>query len=149
MCSGQGRLSQLRQGRDVEFFGQRDGDTYACDAPPALFYAVSDAAGHTHDGICRSPDGKTKASLSMSYVGRQRMVVGTDVIDAVRFTIVLTLAGGRVDHGTGRYDFSVHPVTGLVLHVLRDLDITAHAAFGNVRYREHAELTLKSLIPAT
>jgi hypothetical protein len=149
LCSNATGLLQLAQERDIEFFGQTDGDTYRCDVPPSVLYAVSDTSGRTHQLVCRSSDGTATALLSTSYVGREHRMIGADAVDAVHFLMTMTVAGGRIDHGTGRYDYWVHPETGMLLQVIRDLDITAHAAFGNVRYREQADLKLKSLIPAT
>jgi hypothetical protein len=149
LCSNPTGLLQLAQEREIEFFGQTDGDTYRCDVPPSLLYAVSDTSGRTHHLVCRSSDGTATASLSTSYAGRERRTIGADAVDAVHFRLTMTVAGGRIDHGTGRYDYWVHPDTGMLLHVVRDLDITAHATFGNVRYREQADLKLKSLVPAT
>lgn len=149
MCSNPTGLLQLAQEREIEFFGQTDGDTYRCDTPPGLLYALSDAPGQTHRCVCRSSDGKSTAVLSTSYAGRERRMIGAEAVDAAHFHMTLTVAGGRIDHGTGQYDYWVHPETGMFLHIVRDLDITAHATFGNVRYREHADLKLKSLIPAT
>ncbi|MBV9256207.1 MAG: hypothetical protein JO054_18380, partial [Actinobacteria bacterium] len=37
--------------------------------------------------------------------------------------------------------------TGMILHQIRDVDTQAHAAFGDVRYTEHAEFVLESMTP--
>jgi len=142
-CSADGQFLNLGDASDVEFFSQRDGISYVCD-PPALVVGASDTPGTSRTSTCTS-DAGDKSRMTSTYVGREAVNVGGTTVEAdhVSFDIVVE---GRADGGA-HADFWLHPETGLTLRLVRDVDTLGEAAFGDVRYTEHAEFTLTSLTP--
>jgi hypothetical protein len=95
-------------------------------------------------------NGANKADYAenhLTYLGRDRVQVGTTAIDAFHTVIDATLHGKA--EGRSRVELWLHPATGAVVKMRRTLDSTAHAVFGTVHYVEHATFVLKSLTPQT
>jgi hypothetical protein len=143
LCSRGGQFLQLAQGREVEFFGQRDGQTYTCD-PGELQSAVADTTGTTSTDVCTAADG-SKATIKRSVLNDETMNIGGATVKAVRFRLDSTMTGRA--NGAATETFWISPVTGLTLRWERSVDTMANSAFGEIRYQEQATFVLESLEP--
>ncbi len=145
MCSEPGRLLQLVQAREVEFFGTRDGGRFRCE-PPQVQHGSEDVAGSTTAVDCS--DGKgSSARLVRTTLGTGRMEVASVEVDVIRLRVDGTMTG-RV-RGTSTDLLTVVAATGLPVVWDRTVDSVADAFGASVRYQEHARFDLVSLTPAT
>lgn len=146
LCNQGDTLLQLRQSRDVEFFGQRDGANMHCD-PPALLHDARDEPGATSTAVCSDGDGN-HARMKRTYIGVDPVSIGGRIVDAVHFRMDATFEGMAT--GTSEDLLWVSPETGMTLRWDRTVDTMADASFGaSVRYQEEASFVLESLTPAT
>ncbi len=143
-CSKAGLLTQLMQAREVEFFGQRDGDVAKC-SPPMVLHKVGESSGATYEGTC-SGEGTT-SKVKRTVVDTKPFVIGGESIDAVHLHIVGTFKGMAT--GTSIEDVWIDASTGMTLRWDRNVDTNANSAFGNVHYTEQASFVLASLVPQT
>jgi hypothetical protein len=145
-ASGRGRALQLSEGQRVTFYGQTDGMTYTSD--PSQVVADVNAAPNSHaDFVFRGANQADYAENRLTYLGRERVRIGTATIEAFHTVIDATLHGKA--EGRSRVEMWLHPDTGAVLKMRRTLDSTAHAVFGTVHYAERATFVLRSLTPQT
>ena len=145
MCSQPDRLLQLTQSREVEFFGTRDGGTFACE-PPQVQFVVGDAAGAQTETDCG--DGKgAMAHLVRTYLGTSHVSIGGVAVEVVKLRILGTLTG-RV-RGTSSDTLTLVASTGLPVRWERSVDSVADAFGASVRYVEQASFDLTSLTPQT
>lgn len=142
-CTTADAVSVVADGRDVEFFGQRDGLTYSCDPPVR---ALSDApAGTVTTGSCPSEDGSSVAAYEVRFVGIEQVEVGGQDVRTAHLHVEFVMTGDA--RGTSTADFWVQPDTGLIVRQHRVVDTYARAAWGDVRYQEEATFHLLSLTP--
>lgn len=134
-CSRPGDMLRMTDGSRVTFFGQTDSLTYVCTPPVSMFGAAA---------TCAASDG-SKADYRAAIVDRPTVVVGGVSRSAVHVALDVTMTGRA--HGTAHNELWFDAATGLILRQIRDVDTLAHAAFGNVRYTEHADFQLLSLTP--
>jgi hypothetical protein len=145
-ASGRGRALQLSEGQRVTFYGQTDGMTYTSD-PPQVVADVNAAPNSHADFVFRGANQADYAENRLTYLGRERVRIGTATIEAFHTVIDATLHGKA--EGRSRVEMWLHPDTGAVLKMRRTLDSTAHAVFGTVHYAERATFVLRSLTPQT
>jgi hypothetical protein len=143
-CSQAGQLTQILQGREVEFFGQRDGSVATC-SPPMVIHKVGDGPGTTYEGVCTGED--TKAMIRRRIVDDKDFVVGGKSVEAIHIRIDSTFTGMAT--GTSNEDLWLDSATGMTLRWDRVVDTDANSAFGNVHYYENASFVLESLVPTT
>jgi len=143
-CSQAGQLTQISQGREVEFFGQRDGSSATC-SPPMVIHKVDDGPGGTYEGECSGE--ATTATIRRTIVDDKDFVVGGDPVDAIHLRIDSTFTG--MANGTSNEDVWLDAATGMTLRWDRVVDTEANSAFGNVHYTENASFILESLVPTT
>lgn len=143
-CSQSGQLTQLSQGREVEFFGQRDGSSATC-SPPMVIHKVGDGPGTTYEGECSGE--ATTAKIRRTIVDDDDFVVGDISVEAVHIRIESTFTGMAT--GTSDEDIWLDAATGMTLRWDRVVDTDADSAFGKVHYSENASFTLESLDPRT
>lgn len=134
-CSQPGDELRIADASRVTFFGQTDGLTYVCDPPVSMFGA---------DATCTASDG-SRSEDRATIVDRPTLVIGGVARSAVHLALDAILTGRA--QGTAHNELWLDAATGLILRQVRDVDTQAHAAFGNVRYKEHAEFSLLSLTP--
>lgn len=144
MCSEPGRLLQHSQSRQVEFFGTRDGGSFACE-PPQVQHAVGDQPGASWRGTCA--DGRAAAALVRTTLGTGQVTIDGVTVDVVRFRVDGTLTG--FTRGTSTDLLTVVAATGLPVVWERSVDTVADAFGASVRYQEHVRFELLSLTPAT
>jgi CRP-like cAMP-binding protein len=132
-CSRPGDVLRVSDASRVTFFGQTDGLTYVCDPPVSMLGA---------DATCSAADG-SQARYHTTIVDRPTVNVGGIERAAIHVVLSVTMTGRA--NGTARNELWLDAATGLILHQIRDVDTHAHAAFGDVRYTEHAEFVLESL----
>ncbi len=143
-CSQAGQLTQVLQGREVEFFGQRDGSSATC-SPPMVIHEVGDGPGTSHEGEC---SGKAAtAKIRRTIVDDKDFVVGGKTVKAVHLRIETTFTGMAT--GTSNEEVWLDAATGMTLRWDRVVDTDANSAFGNVHYYEDASFVLESLVPTT
>ena len=144
MCSEAGRVLQLSQAREVEFFGQRDGAELHCE--PGLLAAVGEAPGTVDESRCTDGAGND-ARMERTFVGPERLTVGGTEVEALRIVLVGSFTGKA--EGTSRDELWLAADTGLTLRWDRSVDTIADAFGGaKVRYREQASFVLESLTPS-
>jgi hypothetical protein len=144
MCSEPGRLLQVLQRREVEFFGTRDGGGFSCD-PPQVQHAVGDARGATWRGSCG--DDRAAGELLRTTLGTGQATVGGITVDVIRIRVDGTLTGWA--RGTSTDVLTVVAATGLPVVWERTVDTVADAFGASVRYQENARFELVSLTPST
>lgn len=126
---------------NIAFFGQANEATYVCDPPEALVSRDKGARAYR----CSSEDGEVRGTVS--DLGRDRLRVGGRRVEAVHVLSRSTLSGRA--SGTSRAEVWLHPESGLLLKLVREVHSTA-AAFGTtVTYDENASFLLESLSPRT
>ena len=134
-CSRPGDMLRISDASRVTFFGQTDGLTYVCNPPVSMLGA---------DATCAATDG-SQARYHTTIVDRPTVDVGGIDRTAIHLVLTVTMTGRA--NGTARNELWLDAATGLILHQIRNVDTRAHAAFGDVRYTEHAEFVLQSLTP--
>lgn len=146
LCGEVGRLSQISQAREVEFFGQRDGGELFF-VPPMLQHSTSDEPGTKSFATGKDDEGNS-ATTKRTFVGVEPMKVGGKSVGAIHFRLDSTFRGKQ--NGTAVDDLWVSPDTGMTLRWDRHTTADADTAFGaNVRYVEEASFILESLSPTT
>lgn len=146
MCSEPGRLLQVEQVREVEFFAKRDKVHFRCE-PPQLQHDVSEAPGTVTLAECADGQGN-RVRMERTFVGREAVTVGGRQVEAVRIRIDGSFTGKAT--GTSVDHLWMAPDTGMTLRWDRTVDTLADAAFGaQVRYQEDASFVLESLTPQT
>ena len=105
-----GQLTQILQGREVEFFGQRDGSVATC-SPPMMIHKVGDGPGTTYEGACSGED--TRANIRRKVVDDKDFVVGGKSVDAIHIRIDSTFTG--MANGTSNEDVWLDAATGMTL----------------------------------
>jgi hypothetical protein len=141
-CTTGDVISLTYEGREVKFYGRRDGLRYACD-PTAARVPLDAGPGTVTSASCRT--GGNEMQLTARRQTDEPIVVAGMPIDAVHLRVDIVMRG-RAD-GTSAVDFWLHPVSGLILKERRVVDIRGDAVFGEVRYREEVALRLESLTP--
>ena len=143
-CSQAGQVTQILQGREVEFFGQRDGSSATC-SPPMVIHKVGDRTGTTYEGECSGE--ATTANIRRTIVDDKDFAVGGEPVDAIHIRIESTFTG--MANGTSNEEVWLDAATGMTLRWDRVVDTDANSAFGNVHYSENASFVLESLVPTT
>jgi hypothetical protein len=144
-CSSDDAVSVLADGREVEFFGQRDGLTYHCDPPARTLWDTADETVST--GTCSTEEGDSDADYVGTFVGLESLDVGGVRVETVHVHLEFEMTGSA--RGTSTVDFWLHPDTGLIVREERVVDTYARAVWGDVRYQEEATFHLLSLTPQT
>jgi len=144
-CSAADAVSVVAEGREVEFFGQRDGLLYRCDPPARTLW---DAPSNTVEtGTCVTEDGASDAHLRGAMVGYETLHVGGAAVETAHVHIEFEMTGDS--KGTSTVDIWLHPRSGLIVREERVVDTHARAVWGDVRYQEQATFHLLSLTPQT
>jgi hypothetical protein len=145
LCNDDRSFLQLRQERQVEFFGKRDGARMVCE-PPLTLYMAGDLTGTRTATDCRDADGNT-VHLASVFLGFDELRIGAQVVRAIHVRDDGTISGPKM-HGTSMDELWLHPRTGVTLRWHRAVDTTANAFGGaKVRYTEEATFLLESLEP--
>ena len=144
-CSAPDAVSVVADGRDVEFFGQRDGLMYHCNPPARTLWNTPMGAVST--GTCSTEDGDSDADYVGTYVGLETLDVGGTPVETAHVHLEFEMTGSA--RGTSTVDFWLHPETGLIVREERVVDTYARAVWGDVRYQEEATFHLLSLTPRT
>jgi hypothetical protein len=144
-CSSDEAVLVLADGREVEFFGQRDGLMYHCDPPALALWDTPD--GSVTTGTCSTSDGESDAHYETTFVGLQLLEVGGESVETAHVHLEFEMTGSS--RGTSTVDFWLHPETGLIVRQERVVDTYARAVWGDVRYQEEATFHLLSLTPRT
>jgi hypothetical protein len=140
-CGRPESLSLLAFRSNIAFFGQTNEATYVCDPPEALVSREKGARSYR----CSSEDGEVRGTVT--DLERDRLRVGGRRVEAVHVQSQSTLSGRA--RGTSRAEVWLHPESGLLLKLVREVHSTA-AAFGTtVTYDENASFVLESLSPRT
>ncbi|MBV9932948.1 MAG: hypothetical protein JO367_01480, partial [Actinobacteria bacterium] len=134
-CGRPGNLMRVADASRVTFFGQTDGLEYVCDPPVPM---IGD------DATCAAADGSA-AKYHAAVIDRPVVNVGGVNRDAIHILLTVTMTGRARGHASNQ--LWLDAATGMILHQIRDVDTQAHAAFGDVRYTEHAEFVLESMTP--
>lgn len=141
-CTDPDAVSVTADGREVEFYGQRDGLLYQCDPPATLLYEAADTVS---TGTCSTQDGGSDAHYRGTRVGDETLDVGGEPVVTVHVNIEFEMTGDA--RGTSTVDVWLHPETGLIVREERVVDTYARAVWGDVRYQEEATFHLLSLTP--
>ncbi len=143
-CSNGDVLSLLEIGTEVTFFGQTETSDYRCD-PPRIVVDRRDGVGSKRTQVCHATDGSGKSEETATHHGRTSLTIGGVKVEAWHVSFD-SIVSGRAE-GTAHADVWVHPDSGMILKVDRQIE-TASQAFGtDVVYTEDVEFTLKSLTP--
>lgn len=142
-CSQTDSVFVVMDGREIEFFGQRDSLYYYCDPPARLMWNAP--AGTTSTGTCVTEEGDSETDYVGEFVGFETLDVGGEATRTAHLHIEFTMRG--TSRGTSTADFWLHPETGLIVREERTVDTLAHAVWGDVHYEEEATFQLQSLVP--
>jgi len=143
-CSTGGSFQLLEVSREVEFFSQRDGMEYMCQAP-FEWVSVADVAGTTHHAVCTS-GANDKVDMTVTITGRGTRTIGGTTVATISYVSESKMSGRAT--GSARTETVVDATTGLLLYEHRTVDTDANAVFGDVHYDEDAMFELLSLTPA-
>jgi hypothetical protein len=144
-CSATDAVSVVADGRDVEFFGQRDGLMYHCNPPARTLWDTP--VGTVSTGTCATADGDSDADYVGTFIGLETLDVGGAPVETAHVHLEFEMTGSA--RGTSTVDFWLHPETGLIVREERVVDTYARAVWGDVRYQEEATFHLLSLTPQT
>lgn len=142
-CSDTDAVFVLADGRDVEFYGQRESVTYRCPRTTRLLWDAT--PGTTSTGGCATPDGRSRFDYEGVFVGAESVSVENQAVDVVHLHIEFTMTGDV--RGTSTTDFWLAAESGLIVREERTVDTHAKSALGDVHYQERAAFRLESLTP--
>jgi hypothetical protein len=143
-CSRPDVLLFLSQLTKVTFFGQTVSDEVKCD-PPQRVVQAGDAAGSSREYVCHSPTYELRARVTR--VGRERIVVGGQTVEAERIRVDATISGDA--NGTSVAEQWWLPSSSVLARETRSSESRAHEFGATIDYRERATFHLRSLNPQT
>jgi hypothetical protein len=143
-CSTGGTFQLLELSREIEFFSQRDGIDYMCEAP-FEWVTVGDVVGSSHHATCFS-DNNDGLDMTLKVTARGTRTIGGTTVPTLSYTAEWKMTGKAT--GWARTEAIVDAATGLLLHEHRIVDTDANAVFGDVHYDEDVVFDLVSLTPA-
>jgi hypothetical protein len=139
-----------RQTFDFVAASVTDVTEFTCD-PPSTLLRLDARVGESWRSACagRSPERGTAVTSAgpTTYLGRQRVRIGSTDVDALHYRIERTLSGDQ--RGTERTEAWFHPDTGLLLQEVRNVQVASPSPLGDVNYTEQGRFQLHSLTPRT
>jgi hypothetical protein len=127
-----------------EFFGRGDARYFDCKAG-SLGRPASKTPGTAWITACSNDTASSRGEGEV--VGVERITVGGEEVDAVRFRVATTLDGSS--RGQATHEIWVLPESGLVLRRSALVDSEADSILGAVTYREEYTIHLRSLEPVS
>lgn len=151
-CAAGSTLQEMgdRLYQSFDFVAFQVGDTieFTC-SPPADAIRATATPGDSWTQSCegRSPGRGTRVTSAgnNTFVGREKVRVGGDDIDAVHYRLDRTLTGDQ--RGTERREYWYAAADGQLLRGSHDITVASPSPIGDVTYTEKGEFTLTSREP--
>ena len=108
---------------------------------------IGDAVGTRRHFVCTMDGGGGRIDETVTYLGREVVVVGGTPVETFHTVIEGTQTGEA--EGTSRFEGWMHPLTGLCVKQIMHVQTRSHAFGQTIDYTQDASYTLKSVTPAT
>lgn len=142
LCEAPGRHRLDWYESTRSFFGQSDSRRLDCD-DDASSLVVGAAPGDVYEFRCSDPN--TDARNRAEVLGRERITIGGEAVEALRLRAVSGVTGDS--RARSVIESWIRPSDGLTLKRVSTLDGTSPGPGGDVSYHEEYSLTLRSLAP--
>jgi hypothetical protein len=134
-------LTESQSTTDHIFFKVHDKRTFICE--PVAVVLPSPTSTTSMTSTCTGSD--TVNSRTAKLVGKESLLVGKDVVDAV--IVTATDIAGKKSSGISTVTLWLRPSDGLIIKMHRVADIKNDSIIGAIHYTEDITLTLASLTP--